>query len=186
MKKRPQLTTAESLKILTTFRIANTIGAWQFFEGWLHQAWEETQEKYYQDTNSLRSVKRWTLAVITKLWDIAWDLWDFCNAVYHQQMNRATSEDTSALDLQIRELRHTTTLIGLLQKDSHLTSITLTRLLAFPRLHKVEWIQQTTLALAHAKSRHFRYQRSQQEHHRRQQTMIRLIQLYLRNWLNSS
>jgi hypothetical protein len=55
------------------------IGIRQFFEGWLHVVWERLQDRYYTNINSRRNGKRWLIAVITKLWEIAWDIWDFRN-----------------------------------------------------------------------------------------------------------
>jgi hypothetical protein len=48
--------------------LQETIGARQFFEGWMHKEWEILQQQYYVNTNSHRSSKWWTIAFITKLW----------------------------------------------------------------------------------------------------------------------
>jgi hypothetical protein len=49
---------------------------WQAaFEGRWHQDWAAVQQKYYEYIGSRRTGKRWLVAVITKLWDVAWDLW---------------------------------------------------------------------------------------------------------------
>jgi hypothetical protein len=158
----------------------NTIGARQFFEGWLHWDWETLQGQYYHDIRSRRSSKWWTIAVITKLWNIAWDLWDFRNAVLHHQNNQSLQEDSLALDIQIRDLSHTIALTGLLPKDQHLTTISLTRLIDFSRSRKIEWLQQRTLALAQAKKRQFELRRSRQAQHQRHQSMIVSMQNSLR------
>jgi hypothetical protein len=163
----------------------NTIGARQFLEGWLHWDWELMQEQFYQDIKSRRSTRQWTIAVITKLWDIAWDLWEFRNAVFHQRHNQTLQEDSLALDVQIRDMCHTITITGLLPKDQHLAAISLTCLIDFPRSRKIEWLQQMTLALAHARKRNFDLRRSRHEQHRRHQCMIESMQNSLRNWLLS-
>jgi hypothetical protein len=80
--------------------LQDTIGAQQFFEGWLHCEWEVVQAKYYTDIHSRRSGKRWTIALITKLWDITWDLWEYRNAVYHQHQNISQLEDIEAMNLK--------------------------------------------------------------------------------------
>jgi hypothetical protein len=162
----------------------NKIGAEQFFEGWHHTDWELWQNIYYNDTKSRRSGKRWSIAVITKLWDITWDLWEFRNAVYHHQHSRVLQEDTSALDIQVRGLHNNLSLTGLLSKDQHLTKISIHRLLLFPRKQKVELIRQATLAMTEAKKRHFRFRQSTHEQLRRHQLMFSSMQLYMRNWLN--
>jgi hypothetical protein len=45
------------------------------FEGRWHLDWAAVQQRYYDYIGSRRTGKRWLIAVITKLWDIAWDLW---------------------------------------------------------------------------------------------------------------
>jgi hypothetical protein len=136
-------------------QLQDTIGARQFFKGWIHSGWEELQEQHCNKISSKRSSKCWTIALITKLWEVAWDLWDYRNAVYHDQQNKSLQEEKSSLDLQVRDLIQQMTLTGLRPKDRHLASITLERLLDFPRSQKIEWIQQTTLALAQSKRWHF-------------------------------
>jgi hypothetical protein len=143
-------------KYRTLLELQETIGARQLFDGWLHWEWEAVQEQYHQDIKSRQGIKRWTIAIITKLWDVAWDLRDFRNAVYHHQINKSLQKDSLALDIQIRDLSNTIALIGLLPKDQHIImTISTTWLLDFPRSRKVEWLHQTTLALAQAKKRHF-------------------------------
>jgi hypothetical protein len=136
------------------------IGKRQFFEGWLHIGWERLQDGYYTNINSKRNGKRWMIAVITKLWEIAWDIWDFCNEIFHHQTNESSTQDSAALDFRLRNLSYTLTITGLCPKDSHLAEITLDRLLMLPRFQKVEWLNQAELALTLAKNRHFQLLRS--------------------------
>jgi hypothetical protein len=89
------------------------------------------------------------------MWEIAWDLWDFRNAVYHHQQNHSLEQDTAAIDLKIRDMYNNLATTELLLKDKHLSDITLQRLLLFQRIQKVEWLEQATLALAQAKTRYY-------------------------------
>jgi hypothetical protein len=161
------LTSIDQEHLKELLALQDTIGAQQFFEGWIHKQRELTQNRYYQKINSRRSGKWWTIALITKLWEVAWDLWDFCNTVFHQQQNRSRDEDISILDCEIRHPSHRLHMTGLLPKDQHLLSISLSRLLSFPRLQKVEWIQQVELAVAQARARHYQLWRARLKHHRR-------------------
>jgi hypothetical protein len=45
------------------------------FEGRWHLDWAAVQQKYFEYIGSQRTGKRWLVAVIKKLWDVAWDLW---------------------------------------------------------------------------------------------------------------
>jgi hypothetical protein len=135
--------------------LQNSIGSRQFFEGWLHNEWELLQEKYYKEINSRRSAKRWTIAVITRMWEIVWDIWEYRNEVLHKEKNYSTTADAEAIDVRVKTLWDIISITGLLPKDLHLADITLTRLLHFPKHQKKEWLHQAALALDQAKARTF-------------------------------
>lgn len=60
-----------------------TIG-WSFFlEGIIGTHWGIQQELYYKSIGSRKSGLRWTVALIKKLWNIAWDLWSHRNGLEH-------------------------------------------------------------------------------------------------------
>jgi Reverse transcriptase (RNA-dependent DNA polymerase) len=57
---------------------------WQFLlEGWIGKQWRMQQSQHFLLIKSKKSSLRWTIAVIKKLWDIAWDLWEHRNGVEH-------------------------------------------------------------------------------------------------------
>jgi hypothetical protein len=41
--------------------------------------WSEVQHRYYEFLDSRRTGLRWLTALIQKLWDVAWDMWDHRN-----------------------------------------------------------------------------------------------------------
>jgi hypothetical protein len=59
--------------------------------------WSEVQHRYYE-LDSRRTGLRWLTALIQKLWDVAWDMWDHRNRVLHDQ------EHSVARDLQIQQI----------------------------------------------------------------------------------
>jgi hypothetical protein len=60
-----------------------------FFEGWLSPHWEAAQQKYYTKIKSNKSGHRWVTALIQKLWDTAWVLWEHRNEVLYEKENLA-------------------------------------------------------------------------------------------------
>lgn len=59
-------------------------GNWQnFFEGFLAHGWAEVQQAYYTWAASCRTGMWWAIALIQKLSDIAWDLWEHRNGHVH-------------------------------------------------------------------------------------------------------
>ena len=57
----------------------NKIGWQALLEGCPAKGWEESQQMYFSWIGSRRTGKRWLSAVIRKLWDVAWDMWDHRN-----------------------------------------------------------------------------------------------------------
>jgi hypothetical protein len=45
----------------------------------LSVGWSEVQHRYYEFLDSRRTGLRWLTALIQKLWDVAWDMWDHRN-----------------------------------------------------------------------------------------------------------
>jgi hypothetical protein len=41
------------------------------------------QDQYYKSISSRKSGRQWTIALIKKLFDVAWDLWEHCNGFAH-------------------------------------------------------------------------------------------------------
>jgi hypothetical protein len=56
-------------------------------EGWASFEWSIAQQEYYKLIGSLKSGKRWMIALIKKLWLIAWDMWEHRNGILHEKEN---------------------------------------------------------------------------------------------------
>jgi predicted RNA-binding Zn-ribbon protein involved in translation (DUF1610 family) len=54
-----------------------------FFEGFLVKEWRVESQAHLSRLKSKRSSKRWTSALIRKLWQVAWDLWEHRNGYLH-------------------------------------------------------------------------------------------------------
>jgi hypothetical protein len=108
--------------------LQDTIGAQQFFEGWI-----TVNGKSYKRSIILTSNPDCLSYLIM---NVAWGLWDFQNAVYHQQKNKSLQEDTKVLDLKVSELFNNLAFTGLLPKDHHLATFSIKHLLLFPHSQK--------------------------------------------------
>ena len=70
---------------LTTAAQNQTDIGWQcFLEGFVTSDWAATQQTYYTWIGSRRTGKRWAIALVKKLWDVAWDLWEHRNGHAHK------------------------------------------------------------------------------------------------------
>ena len=82
----------------------SNIGWQNFFEGWIPSGWEEAQHAFYTLIRSHRTGRRWTICLIKKLWNVAWDMWEHRNGILHQQDNSVTMAEILHLDRKVRSL----------------------------------------------------------------------------------
>jgi hypothetical protein len=78
------------------------IGWTNLLEGCFDKGWTEAQELYYRSIGSRRSGLRWTVAVIKKLWDVAWDLWEQRNGFLHDAEYQETLYNMANVNAEIR------------------------------------------------------------------------------------
>jgi hypothetical protein len=113
-----------------------TIGWRRFFEGWISHEWTKAQQAHYTSIKSLCTGKRWAVALIKKLWDIAWDLWEHRNGILHESSNVVSQNELCILDRKIMDVFSRLQSIVLLANDKHLISLKLLRLLKKDRIYK--------------------------------------------------
>jgi hypothetical protein len=118
----------------------NTIGWRWFFEGWISHEWTKAQQAYYTSIKSLRTGIRWAIALIKKLWDIAWDLWEHRNGILHDSCNVVSENELRILDRNIKDVFSRLQSIVLSANDKHLISFKLSRLLKKDRMYKETWL----------------------------------------------
>jgi hypothetical protein len=82
--------------------ILQTEMGWQHcFEGRLHHQWREHMTTHYTNIGERKSGKQWISALIRKMWEIAWDLWEQRNGVLHDKINKYANQ---TLTEKIKEL----------------------------------------------------------------------------------
>jgi len=57
-------------------QLQSAIGWERLVDVWLSEAWQEHQEQFWCNVRTWHSSKRWTMALIKKLWNIVWDMWE--------------------------------------------------------------------------------------------------------------
>ena len=64
---------------------AQTMIGWRsFLQGKLSLEWADQQTQYYRLLGLRRTGKRWVVALIRKLWEVSWTMWDHRNKILHQ------------------------------------------------------------------------------------------------------
>ena len=75
----------------------------QLMGGCLSLEWAREQDRYYKWIGIRKTGKRWVVALIKKLWEIAWDIWDDRNSTLHNTSMVADLSGAVSLDKAIRE-----------------------------------------------------------------------------------
>jgi ribosomal protein S14 len=78
-------------------RAQDALGWDAAFEGKWHKGWAEIQQQYYSHLGMRRTGRRWMISIITKLFDVSWDLWMDRNGV-----NARLKEQRDRLHLETR------------------------------------------------------------------------------------
>jgi hypothetical protein len=68
-----------------TTKQQNSIGWGVFLEGGVGTEWQNAQSRYFCESGSPQRGLRWTVALILKLWQVAWNMWEHRNSILHEQ-----------------------------------------------------------------------------------------------------
>ena len=79
----PTVPVSYFLGLRATVQAQDEVGWRSFLEGFPVKGWAEVQQRYFEFIKSKRTGKRWLVAVIKKVWEVAWDIWDHRNNVVH-------------------------------------------------------------------------------------------------------
>jgi hypothetical protein len=154
----------------------NQIGWNQFFEGWLSSQWVIAQQHYSSVTKSNKTGRRWVIAIIQKLWDTAWDLWEHRNEVLHEKENLVTRAMGLHLNRRVTRVFLDLCSRPLRANDSHLVRLPLSKLLERKVSYKTQWLRVAEPALR--EDRHQAWQ-----HGTRTTRMVSGMQRCMLSWL---
>jgi hypothetical protein len=76
---------------------AQSEAGWRhMFEGRPHKIWKEIQTTHYVNAGIRQSSRRWVTALITKMLEIAWDLWEHRNSILHDKEEGFAAQEAKA------------------------------------------------------------------------------------------
>jgi hypothetical protein len=116
------------------------IGRSPFLEGWTSFEWEHAQQAYYEFLNIYRTGRRWATELIKKLWQVAWDLWEHRNGIFHHQTNSVSNAILQSIDRRVRTMYTMYQTILSSAMDKYLFTVPLQTLLTKDLIYKKEWI----------------------------------------------
>ena len=127
-----------------------SLGGWNTLLGQISQQVTECQHSYYLQKGSQRTGHRWTVALITTLQMVAWDMWDHRNDVLHNDPLRHHQRDDLQVTAQAIEEEWETGPRGLPQ--DHFLFRNQAQVDAKTLQGKWEWLDSVTLAREAAKA----------------------------------
>ena len=117
--------------------------------GFISSEWAAAQQRYYEWLGRRRTGRHWAQALICKLWDVAWDLWEHRNGILHDSDTDRTAKEVTE---QIRaEYAAGARTLG--EEDRQLFRTNLTGLLGSPLAVQQAWLASVKLARARASRR---------------------------------
>ena len=132
----PTVPFSNFLGLRTTIEDQDRVGWQAMLEGMPVFGWEEVQQRYLVWRKKRSTGKRWLLAIIQNLWDIAWDLWDHRNNILHDtDTNLAEQQQNKELEEEFNKGPNTVT-----REAKLLFRQGLGRLLALPPSAKQAWL----------------------------------------------
>jgi hypothetical protein len=72
-----------------------------FLLGMISQKFAAVQATYYLRTGKKKTGLRWLVALIKKLWDISWDMWQQRNDINHNTMTPRKIQELAGLHLEV-------------------------------------------------------------------------------------
>ena len=149
------------------------IGWDNFVRGRISKKFEEFQQRHYLANNNQRSGFRWTVELIKKLMDVAWDMWDHRNGILHKDTDgHRHAEQVMAANVSIHQEMETGAQ-GLLPDDKFLFQHKKEDMKDWNLDRKLIWLKSVTLAREAAKIAASQPQRHEEERQR------------MRSWLRS-
>ena len=90
-------------KVLEASMEQEEIGPNAFTEGLIGKKWIKAQEAHLTRIGSKRNPSRWATALIRKLWEVSWDMWESRNGVVHRNKQTRKEIILAQLDTDINQ-----------------------------------------------------------------------------------
>ena len=123
----------------------DTIGWYSFLMGKVSIRWQAVQQKYFEWLKRRNTGKAWVKALILKVWQISWSMWDHRNDV---RLNTTSPSDRRAIEDFNRKIREEFSLglDGIGHRDQHWFAKPLAHVLEYDKEHKAQWLASVDLA----------------------------------------
>jgi hypothetical protein len=81
----------------------NLRGWYNFLLGRLSTRWANAQQRYLESIEKRNSGRRWTIAILSKIWDISWNMWEQRNGIAHDILHPRRLAQLHAIQQVVRD-----------------------------------------------------------------------------------
>jgi hypothetical protein len=127
------------------------IGWYNLLLGRMSKKWMDAQQKYLESIGKRTTGRRWAIAIISKLWDIAWDMWQHRNHIKHNTLHPRKQQEMDIIGQRVTVLYEQGS-EDLLARDRSLFLKSLTTLLKGNGNEQEQWITSVILAQQRAEA----------------------------------
>jgi hypothetical protein len=123
----------------------NSLGWYNFLLGRLLTRWADAQQRYLESIDKRNTGRRWTIAILAKIWDISWDIWEQRNGIAHDTLHPRRLAQLQVLQQEVKDVFRDGC-DDLLSRDKRLFDKGLEKILAGSDIEMRQWTTSVLLA----------------------------------------
>jgi len=124
----------------------HNIGWDSLLDGWVAWSWGNQQSLIWLTRWSQKLSWCWTIKLIKKLWNVAWDMWEHCNSILHNALQALQKSIESCVNNDI-QARYVASPRSLPRDAMHLVDKPIKHQLALPMTIKQQWLESVALTI---------------------------------------
>jgi hypothetical protein len=129
----------------------DAIGWYNVLLGRLSRKWSDVQARYLESIQKRTTGRRWTIAILEKLWDISWDMWEQRNGIAHDPAHPRAIAQLQSKQREVTDI-FATGCQYLLPRDQRLFAKGADKITAGTLMEMDQWISSVLLARSRASS----------------------------------
>jgi hypothetical protein len=135
----PRFTDTDQWGTQHAVREQDLIGWYQFLLGRVGRKWSDAQQRYIDSLYKKNTGRRWTISLIQKALEVAWDMWEQRNHIKHNTLHPRAAAAVMDIKVQL-QLLYRKGKAGFLSQDKLLFSKSEEKLLKGEPTEMLQWI----------------------------------------------
>ena len=141
--QNPSWTTTHGLRHAVGHQ--DSLGWYNFLLGRISIEWQSVQHKYFEWLGKRNTGRKWAVALIQKVFQVSWDMWDHRNKVRLNTVTPAKARRILVLDMLIRD-EYDRGSAGMISRDQHWLVKPVNNIIAYDFERKEQWVESVQLA----------------------------------------